>query len=1043
VAESDADVGLTHDWRNPQRARISAFRCLMETVHFLMRKRGISVEQSRKFFYIVRYQIVLLIEHDLGFLSKVRDSDRRVIYLSCQQLAYVAAKLGQENILGVDQLRTALETAERARANCAAMICEDADMSASPPPLVLEDKMTEVAAATSTNIGEAIADQVRHPFLERLRREDDVNGLAGAPIVLPRYVPVDYFLLPKVATNLEEAIESIRFCDRLCTLISVQGHCVKNRAHHKVALIEHTFTHVLPMPKAVTSADVQKCIWRTPMRYGVQLDLTICLGRIMEHFISSTFSMHETKSKDALNLVITACIMTIIDCVLRRAATDQPSEFCLHLMGDRDAGVNQPQNLGRGIGYGISIGAFATQSETVRLYTPELNIARTAVLDYFGAQTELTSMFNWNENHRLEPTVVQFMASICGDLAFPQDDRSFIGYMTSRSALINKNYPEFHVYRDCAFFLKYVQNVDPRAFPPKGTYSQADVELNWAFQEGAFIIEAFMRGFSLRCYPEDPFKGAIHRYPSTANPTFLASPHEIKTEDDVLHIKNLPSFKDCIGQQDAELLLSYLTVPYLRIPLVLSLFATEDRIHSLRSEELQEVLDAVLFEPGTHLPAELLTVPEEVPAFNKRLLATPFGLLLNELYRSPEVIMNSVLALVKLAVNLDVGTVHSSTVPIVLFVLRLVSRVDSAVSFVIRTCQEESTSKFWLLRNVSVPNSIVAVLTQKRDDIWKCINQKVLKMVESWCIQLSLESIDKGDDEVVDANTRIACQLHAHLLLMHRNVTPDEYTFDVASTISSSFLFLTSRHTWNLNLLGIPENEVFEMLMVQRRNLIAWTRTQPQSVLNELMEATVRVTVGTGIRKCAQVQSNNQWAYIDGIRSIGRFTIASTRGGWHDQSIRSINANIEMGIEVDLQTAQLTLKSNHLQALDTAIASDPDVQMIFGKKSMQASIVESTENRLWVHLVGRDHDVHYWRTPDERTAVVELDRDYSPGEVEESEQWIVPILEPVRMMYMTQPFVLQICMQERPLPPNAEVAMLIGIHPKLGGTWKGEPLTIS
>jgi hypothetical protein len=34
----------------------------------------------------------------------------------------------------------------------------------------------------------------------------------------------------------------------------------------------------------------------------------------------------------------------------------------------------------------------------------------------------------------------------------------------------------------------------------------------------------------------------------------------VTSEDDVLHIKNLPSFDDCLGQQDAELLISYLTV---------------------------------------------------------------------------------------------------------------------------------------------------------------------------------------------------------------------------------------------------------------------------------------------------------------------------------------------------------------------------------------------------------------------------------------------------------------------------------------------------
>ena len=36
-----------------------------------------------------------------------------------------------------------------------------------------------------------------------------------------------------------------------------------------------------------------------------------------------------------------------------------------------------------------------------------------------------------------------------------------------------------------------------------------------------------------------------------------------------------------------------------------------------------------------------------------------------------------------------------------------------------------------------------------------------------------------------------------------------------------------------------------------------------------------------------------------------------------------------------------------------------------------------------------------------------------------------------------KPFVLQICMPEKPLAKDAEVATLVGIHPKKGGTWKG------
>ena len=43
-------------------------------------------------------------------------------------------------------------------------------------------------------------------------------------------------------------------------------------------------------------------------------------------------------------------------------------------------------------------------------------------------------------------------------------------------------------------------------------------------------------------------------------------------------------------------------VPYIRIPLVLSFFANDDRIHALRNDDLRELLNASLFEPGRYVP---------------------------------------------------------------------------------------------------------------------------------------------------------------------------------------------------------------------------------------------------------------------------------------------------------------------------------------------------------------------------------------------------------------------------------------------------------
>ena len=436
-----------------------------------------------------------------------------------------------------------------------------------------------------------------------------------------------------------------------------------------------------------------------------------------------------------------------------------------------------------------------------------------------------------------------------------------------------------------------------------------------------------------------------------------------------------------------------------------------------------------------------------MPCTDKAQMASSHGLILNEIHRSPEVFIDSTNKLLTLSMDLDVGTFHSMTVPIILYILRLASRIESFVAFMIDHGRRRHESIDCKLRSIELDEDTLRILEGGLSKMRHLMRARLHPMMEAWCAELSgdCDKLNTDDDAVIDANTRSACQLHAHILLLYRNLRLEDYCEDFASSISSSFMFLTTRHTWNMNLLGIPEHEIFEMLSVQRRNLITWARSQPQEVLNALMETTIRVTVGTGGRSKGSdpmlLDSNRVWAYINGERSVGRFSVASTRrvgtgGRSVGAPVQAIRDDVELGIEIDLQTVQLTLKSSHLKALDNSIAGDPDVVTVFGKKSMQGSVVESTVNRICVNLIGRGHSIQYWRTPDERSCVQDFDRDYSPAELEDSEQWIVPIFEPVRMTYMTQPFVLQVCMPEFPLSPDADVACMVGIHPKNGGTWK-------
>lgn len=84
--------------------------------------------------------------------------------------------------------------------------------------------------------------------------------------------------------SLPDAVAALRHCDRLCTLIAVQTHTIKNTAFLKVALIEHTFTQLLPIPKPNSADDASECVWRAPMLYAEQLDIMLLLQRSEEAF---------------------------------------------------------------------------------------------------------------------------------------------------------------------------------------------------------------------------------------------------------------------------------------------------------------------------------------------------------------------------------------------------------------------------------------------------------------------------------------------------------------------------------------------------------------------------------------------------------------------------------------------------------------------------------------------------------------------------------------------------------------------------------------
>jgi hypothetical protein len=129
-----------------------------------------------------------------------------------------------------------------------------------------------------------------------------------------------------------------------------------------------------------------------------------------------------------------------------------------------------------------------------------------------------------------------------------------------------------------------------------------------------------------------------------------------------------------------------------------------------------------------------------------------------------------------------------------------------------------------------------------------------------------------------------------------------------------------------------------------------------------------------------------------------------------------------------------------LAALDTDVANMPQVREVFGESTMQASLLEQAEHRKRFKLIGFQHEIDYWHEGHSCCPAVSdrWERDYDPAELHETEMWIPPLFEPIRKAFFSgpQPPALQFMMAKGPLPESAELVVLLGLHPSIGGAFK-------
>lgn len=454
--------------------------------------------------------------------------------------------------------------------------------------------------------------------------------------------------------------------------------------------------------------------------------------------------------------------------------------------------------------------------------------------------------------------------------------------------------------------------------------------------------------------------------------------------------KELPTFGHVLSPSDAEKFVQFLTVPYIRIPLILDFFANGDpgRLSALRTKSLQMIVDAALFEPGRWKPADFTDIINEIPIKDfdrlEALLATAHGTLFNEIAKSPDVVTSSVVKILERALDMDVGkyTKKSSSGPLILYAIRLAVRIEGYLKYASKKCVPGQPR----------PRGLESLDKIKIESALK----KIRAMLDNQAIPILEYWIDPSRNKA--KNIESACLVHAHLLYLFKNYDYHDLDYRAVSIILSSQVFLTINLRFSNKVyddlqdknnptqpppsIQLAQSEVFDTIQRHRYNILRFIRESKEKG-NDAMESVVRIATATGGRDIEEsALKQRHWQSIGHSTCYGRFvpdtediklrdgSYRVPKGGQSYEEWMLYVTTKAVGIEVNVQLSDFTLQNHKMTLLDPNIMEDRDFEptrlMALGDvKDIASAEVMHTTNRYWWRLVGRRYDVQSWG-PDQR-----------------------------------------------------------------------------
>ncbi|GMF14309.1 unnamed protein product [Phytophthora lilii] len=911
-----------------------------------------------------------------------------------------------------------------------------------------------------------------HANVELLQLPGKESEYAGNASELEIPILSNFLDVPERVTSIPLAVAAFVRCEALCESLlkrAAEGSSSSRMSlHHEVIqLITSVLVEVLPVPEPISADGTASptCMWRQSIAKDMQLR---CLNHLhsLLMILGSVWQSMEQPSRqfDSERALAALCVLCIYDALIRTPAADDPLE--ISLMMEEEGGYVLAHTFCKA---NFSIQKMTSAMEFAR---PNFCVIRGQVLAYFQSQDAKgkRQLFDYHmPEDKVEvkkySTTLLFFRQLMERYHYPLIDpnnqtpptemEALMEWFCSDTTPMADDHPEVGLTRDLVMVVKFLATMETKEvelmrrrtahqhwqmwqlsfddssathrrnfFGMRGLNRILHATLKWEVvnfrgsdQDIADVeVEGFMERkvyFGEGPIITSPANLSALLVKSSSNASAGSLPAVI-TEDDVMHLTDLPTYNGTLSAEESEYLMSYLTVPYTRIPLVASFFSSRDRVTYLFNPMLQQLFRAVLFEGGdwvsdekaeeiSHIPLRKsnLVMHEEAiqRTFDARVhhqkcedhLGTMNGLLLNELIHAPEAIVVPLLKMLDAVKELGEASVHSADARFILFMIKLGIDVLRYMTFALDRC----------------------VAGDDRARVQKLEGYRSQLM--AYAFGFAHITLNKWRQEAEEANNlQTACVIHSYLALLHVSLRSSEYDTQKISEMIGSIAYVHNWHCFGMKLStdggdekgslsaeerllrwlqaqgidtanvgkkslekylkGRPLYLKIGMQTIQAPSIVALRNSEgkelqlpPGDVLEAEIFETIQLHRRSIVKWLVDLPKTNRNKVLGNIVRIAlRSTEQTDSWEWIEESDIGGAGKYscrQQELKLDAQTGEILWRNDELKPVPDSMTQYADFMAIFGNKSLHCGLVARQDHRLWVNIVGTDFQLVEWDDP--------------------------------------------------------------------------------